>query len=634
MNYLKYKVFFSDKTNLLGLLISFLAAYILFPNYFHLNITPLSLSKELWMSLDPSWVIALNYVKINGVSWGADIAFTYGPLAQLFTRASWGENKFTFFIFDLFVFSNYFFLFYFSFLKSKSKILTFLIIFSICLLTPLWMGSANALVLMAFLIFWISISIEKFNWLYYFFQIIIIIILFFGKFNTGLIALPLFYGGLIYSFFTFKEIKKQLVILSILPILFITLLSFPFNVNLVYYIKSGFEIIKGYNDVMFLNNQLEGSLIKAIYLIIIVSIIISFNIFISNKFKLLKSLLILFLFGTSFYVLYKQSFVRADMNHIKDFFIFFPLLVLCNTNLYLNSKSIIIKTLLIITVSFSIYFLFSNFDDKVELITKINKKDYIETFKNFETNSELKIFDNNFPLPENIIKKIGKKTIDIFPWNIQLLLENKLNYLPRPVFQSYSSYTSYLDKLNFDHYNSSKAPEFVLYDYASIDERYPLYDESKVNMLLLKNYNLVDDFEYDSRKMLLLQKKKQFKQIEFIKKKEYAMLIDSPLIMEEEVFYEIYLYHSIKGRIVSLLEYAPEVSIEMIDNKGFIKKYKSSKLLLESGIYSSFIISNTEDFKNLIQKKETDNKMKGLFFRPLDLNSFDEKIRIIEYKIN
>ena len=96
INNLVFKNFFRDKLSILGFLISLIGAYTLFPIYLNLNVYPLSLSKELWYSLDPSWVLALNYVKEKGVYWGSEFAFTYGPLGQLLTRAGWGENKYIF----------------------------------------------------------------------------------------------------------------------------------------------------------------------------------------------------------------------------------------------------------------------------------------------------------------------------------------------------------------------------------------------------------------------------------------------------------------------------------------------------------------------------------------------------------
>src|SRR6478672_7452813 len=98
--------FFKNKANLLGLLIAFFGAYLLFSNFFEFDIMPLESSFQAWHSLDPSWVVALSYVKVHDMTWGTEVAFTYGPLAHLGTRVGWGENKFSFLLFDIFLFVN------------------------------------------------------------------------------------------------------------------------------------------------------------------------------------------------------------------------------------------------------------------------------------------------------------------------------------------------------------------------------------------------------------------------------------------------------------------------------------------------------------------------------------------------
>lgn len=632
-NNIVFRDFIKDKINLLFVVVSLIGAYLLFPNYLNLTVNPLVLSKQLWYSLDPSWVVALNYVKEKVVSWGSDFAFTYGPLSQLLTRAAWGENKYVFLAFDIFIFINYFLLFFISLAKSNYKIITALTILIICVISPLWVGTSNSLVLMTFLVFWINLSIDDKKWVYYIFQILIIIILFYSKFNTGLIALPIFYSGIIYNFLTDKSDKIKLTVIALLPILFIFILSFLFNVDLINYVKSGLEIVKGYNDIMYLKNQLEGSYTTALVLIIFLSIVFLINVYLVNKNSILKSGVLFFLFFISIFVIYKQAFVRADVSHIRDFFVFLPLIIFTNQDLLSRAKNLFSTISVLLVVVFSVFYFYKNFEQNFNIAQKLDKSEYRNAFTNFNNEIGLNIHKDNFPLPSEILKKIGNNTVDIFPWNIQLLLENKLNYLPRTVIQSYTAYTPYLEELNFNHYNSTNGPEFVIFDYASIDERYPLYDESKVHLSLIKNYEIVSSFEYDKRNLLLLQRKKDFKPISFIKQKEYAMYISSPLIIKDDIYYEVSLYNSFQGKIKSTIKHAPEVSIEIIGEKGQILKYKSSRLLLESGVFSQYVISQTSDFISLIESQKSQNKMKRLYFRPLDTDLFKDKIKITEYKI-
>jgi hypothetical protein len=280
--------------------------------------------------------------------------------------------------------------------------------------------------------------------------------------------------------------------------------------------------------------------------------------------------------------------------------------------------------------------MYIRYDKEVDIQEKFIKNNYISAYKAFTTTSGMLLYQNNSPLPISITQKTGNNTIDVFPWNIQLLIENKLNYLPRPIIQSYSAYTPYLEKLNFEHYNSPKAPEFVIYDYASIDDRYPLFDESRVNVVLAKNYELAELFEYDGRKLLLLQKKKDFKKVTFTKIKEYAMYLNAPLVPKEGVYYEVYFYNSLKGKAVSILEHAPEIGMEILANDGLTTHFKTSKLLLESGVFSSQIITQTSDFMNMMQTSENskNRSIKAYYFKPVHRNSFNDKMKIIEYKIN
>lgn len=57
-----------------------------------------------------------------------------------------------------------------------------------------------------------------------------------------------------------------------------------------------------------------------------------------------------------------------------------------------------------------------------------------------------------FALPSEITDKIGRKSVDIVPWEIVFPYFNRLNYNPRPVVQSYAAFTPYLINLNYEKY--------------------------------------------------------------------------------------------------------------------------------------------------------------------------------------
>jgi hypothetical protein len=106
-------------------------------------------------------------------------------------------------------------------------------------------------------------------------------------------------------------------------------------------------------------------------------------------------------------------------------------------------------------------------------------------------------------LDENIRKNIGNSTVDIFPWDYSFIPANNLNWVPRPVLQSYASYTPWLDHENASHFNSNLHPEFIIWELRkithdihggtleSIDGRYLLNDQPEAVLSILANYRLV-----------------------------------------------------------------------------------------------------------------------------------------------
>ena len=622
----------NNKINLLGFFIAFIGAYLLFQNFFEANVYPVPLSQPLWMSLDPSWGIALNYASINNLVWGEEISFTYGPLSYLTTRIGWGHNKFVILFYDLFVLVNYFFIFYFSVSKTKNKLITILSIVSICIIFPTWSGYAGTLILMAFLIFWIKLSIDEPKIFYYVFQIIIVTLAFFIKFNTGLIALPFFLSGLIYNFIIHKEKKIYFVLFALIPFILIILFSNLLNVSLLPYIKSGLEMIKGYNQIMYLENSIHNSIIHACILLGLVLLITLINLNVFDKEKWFKNLVILFLTGSSFFILYKQTFTRAD-GHVFDFFIFVPILILCNIDLHFNTQKRYLKILFIVVLLIPFKFLIFDNEREIEITTKLPKTTYLSGFNAFTPTSGMHLIPNTSQFPQNVLNKIGNQTVDIFPWNIQLLLLNNLNYKPRPVIQSYTAYTSYLEEMNFQHYNSNKAPEFVVYDLASIDGRYAFFDEPKVNLALTKNYKIVEKFDFDGRNLLLLQKRSDFKPLKFEKIKEYAMYIDSPLVPEEGTFYQVGVYDNFLGKIVSIIEHSPEIQLLITTEDGSISEFRTSKLLLESGLFFNRFVNETSKFSNIFEAPDLNTKVKYYNFKPIHPSQYKDKIKITEYKI-
>ena len=98
---------------------------------------------------------------------------------------------------------------------------------------------------------------------------------------------------------------------------------------------------------------------------------------------------------------------------------------------------------------------------------------------------------------------VGRQTIDVFNFDQGEILRERLNYRPRPIFQSYSAYTPALLRRNLEFYEKKKAPRFVFARLQSVDDRYRAQDDS----LLLEEFPRRYEIRRRAGDYLLLQRR-------------------------------------------------------------------------------------------------------------------------------
>lgn len=88
---------------------------------------------------------------------------------------------------------------------------------------------------------------------------------------------------------------------------------------------------------------------------------------------------------------------------------------------------------------------------------------------------------------------VGRGSVDVFNYEQGAALLNDLRYTPRPVFQGYSAYTPRLAWRNLRFYQSSQAPDFILWKHQTIDGRFPTLDDAALVAELPRAYAPVLD---------------------------------------------------------------------------------------------------------------------------------------------
>jgi hypothetical protein len=195
---------------------------------------------------------------------------------------------------------------------------------------------------------------------------------------------------------------------------------------------------------------------------------------------------------------------------------------------------------------------------------------------------------------------IGNSTVDVFGYNQGYALFNGLNYRPRPVFQGYSVYNARLMRLNDQFYDSTNSPEFVLFNLASIDGRYPPLDDSYALRNLLINYVPVD-----GEGPFLLLKRQGFVPPEMTLLREETVApgerIDLTEFGDVDVWMEITVTPSLPGRMRSFLSQPAETYIAVWGNgsQGPVAGFRAPVPMLAAGFLASPFAMQTPDILNL-----------------------------------
>jgi len=388
------------------------------------------------------------------------------------------------------------------------------------------------------------------------------------------------------------------------------LIIFYFNHPLIDYLRGALEISSGYSSAM----SLVGSKLELIVGISEMFLIFALLILGSREYSVGLSLSIAFILWMTF----KHGFVRQD-GHIIGFISSTPLLVsICIT----KAKTLpTIKFSFLIHIYLLLIMLIYGFTSnpfgnqsfpqgtnrladfapervaaRVSGLINLNKLQD-------EVNAKSKAKLSKIKLPDSVIELVKSKEIDIIPWEISLVEANKLNWKPRPIFQSYSAYTAFLDHLNMKSL-SKKPREYIFYNFESIDGRYPFFDEPETFFYLFCNYRIADKFsEFINMpglsKLMLLAKLNSSQCSTGTLAKKTSLPWNTSQSIEvgdgQVVRADVDFKYSFFGKIYKTLFRVPPINIVVIDVNGVKSEYRIVPDNAKNGIIISHLPKNPDD---------------------------------------
>lgn len=590
--------------------------------------------------LDPSWILGINIAFLENFQFGKDIAFTFGPLGFLCLPVTLDYNTWTisllFSIFTHFLFVGVIFCFIKNFTTKFSDYLIMIPI--LIFVIPPIEYKLILVALMTLYLFLINSRSTHESLLLIPFAGLLLSIGTLIKFNSFLMSISIIVMFFLSCILAKKSIKYAIYLLGSYCILltFIWLAAGQDITNLSGYFYSGIELSTGYSDSM----ATFGS--KWQILVLFCSVL-AFVVTLAYSIKEDKKEILIFLFlnlGILFFA-FKHGFVRQDNVHVLTFFqislLFFALILIMifkSENIrklnYINFANIFVIILLLLSINHSMPGVLN--DNIVSKSSSYHLAEKLLISPNYFNEYSMSVKNNvreNYFLDPSTVEYIENKTVDIFPWDISLAWAYNFNWSPRPVFQSYSAYTQYLDLLNSRHFIDYDSPKTILYSYKSIDGRYPSFDEPATFRNILCNYSFVNK----SGEFLLLTYNPQIMN----KKSEVDLgninssmgsIISVPKYSEGYVFGYIDVEYSFIGKIMKFL-YKPStcfIQFKLRDNS-YSQEFKFIPSTAKNGVFLSQFIINQDDL-SLIFQGHCINNIEGVILKTDNPLQYSDNIKL------
>jgi hypothetical protein len=209
---------------------------------------------------------------------------------------------------------------------------------------------------------------------------------------------------------------------------------------------------------------------------------------------------------------------------------------------------------------------------------------------------------NQYPGFATVPEYIGAgETVDIFPWDISALYAYGLNWMPRPVPQSYSDYTDVIDKLTAKYFTADSAPQKIVYQWMTIDGRYPAFDEPATFRTVLEQYNLVANVNG----YLVLDKSGRTEVPQRRELGTYQAKIGEAIKIPKEdnayVYMNIDWKPTLLGKFANFVLKAPLNYIQFTLNNGSKHEYRFIRSPAKNGLFVSTFVGNTSELTGVFK---------------------------------
>lgn len=423
---------------------------------------------------------------------------------------------------------------------------------------------------------------------------ILVALSFYVRFFYGTVALATF-GSYFASLFL-RERKISMPLFFLAGVFFgyitVSLLIFHDQTSILNYLTINSQLSFGNSVDMTLDvDSYQGSFI-AIALVLVLL----------NIFALFRRRSLFLTFNILLLIFFKIGFSRTDHAHYFGYFVI-PVAVVALAMLFDKSK---LGRLLFVLVMGNLYYLssvpvYAGAQTRNSMSPRIDFNiDYAHRMEGAYT---------EFKLDEVVLNRIGKSTIDIYPYNNEYAFANNLNYWHRPLFQNYMTLTPALDSINQRFFESSDRPKFVLWTAGltcasaacnpleGFDQKFVLNEDPLTTSAILLNYHVVEELKGKNSVPVILLEENQGITV-------YSNSLISTQMMEFDEWYKVpqtnhgviklkpELKFTLLGRLKNILFRGSVLKIKYKLVSGEMVEYRTNILNSESGIWVSPLLDS------------------------------------------
>lgn len=552
--------------------------------------------------LDPSWAFGLNQAISQGLLFGQDMIFTYGPFVFLYTKLYHPAVAYSMIVAALYFSITYGGLLFFL---LKNKPWYFLVFIWLALMTTLMVKDAifYTYPLLVAIYCFNSVNMKKQLNHDYKLSPAVLTLLFFP---FGL--LPLIKGSFLFaclaisgfSFLLFLTEKKWIQAITVISsflfsLLFFWIISGQPIINLYHYFISSSAIISGYGEAMGINGNLSEIAFYLLAAFILLSLLLIENNAYSSKLKLFISLS----FSVYLFLAFKGGFVRHDGHAMiaASAILIAGVCVFFVANL--KKAAIVVFFASLACIGINLHYMgmqFFAYNIRSFYLSNWNgvKKSFADNqWREQEFNKSLVQIQDKVKFPK------FKGTTDIYSYSQSYLIASRNYWNPRPVLQSYSSYTPSLAQIDKKHLLSKKSPDNLIFKLETIDSRMPSLENGPSWPVFLSYYQpstLENDYLY-------LYKKSSTEGTPNTKniQEAYYSLGENVFVpnLSTPVFVEIHMEQSIFGKLMNIIYKPSQLQISLHLKNGTTKSYRIIPEMAKSEFLISPLVEHTTEFSLL-----------------------------------